>query len=78
MLCFGNVARACVLACLCLLFGCAGNPADFETLTGSSLQPANSTARESCPSGQIKVCDRRKAIGCRCQSPRHMRALIGA
>ena len=70
--------RAAVLATSGLLAGCVGSSG------ADSFYPANFTTAQStrqassCPVGQIKVCDRRRGVGCVCRSPRHIRAAIGA
>lgn len=72
------VGRALVFAFLGILCGCAGSHDKPKPLTVDRLHQSSAAARSDCPAGKVKVCDRRKSVGCLCQSPRHMRALIGA
>jgi hypothetical protein len=59
-----------------LLSGCTGMDPAFSQ-AGQFDQRVRQAAH-ACPTGQMRVCDRRKSVGCRCTSPRHVRALIGA
>lgn len=70
--------RALAFACLGVVCACASGPDDLKPLTVDRLHQSGTAAGADCPAGKVRVCDRRKAIGCSCQSPRHMRALIGA
>ena len=72
---FDWLKPACIVVCAGLLGACA----QTQYPSGTSqyrADPAN--AGRSCPAGKIQVCDKRKAVGCRCQSARHIRAFIGA
>ena len=64
---------ACVLVCVALAGGCA------QTNQSTQVYRVDPTpSGQACPGGKVQVCDRRKSVGCRCQSGRHLRAYIGA
>lgn len=67
--------RLLLCGCAVLLSGCAGSgPATYHaTKIDQGVRQSS-----ACPTGLMRVCDRRKSIGCRCTSPRHVRALIGS
>ena len=74
-----SLRQAMLGLCVSLgLIGCTATPQG----NGYASPPIGTTpkvsAAEDCPSGAMKVCDRRKPIGCQCRSARHIRALIGA
>ena len=59
----------------CALFACTTQvPQPGAHYQATSLN--NARKANACPSGKVQVCDRRKAIGCKCQSMQHMRAFI--
>ena len=69
--------RVATLCCVLVVTGCAGQASHFSVPSTQAIQQAKARAA-ACPAGKVKVCDRRKSKDCRCQSARHMRALIGA
>ena len=66
-------AVACMCAVLLLNACSAANP---EARMQSDFSQTRAQQAQYCPSGKMKVCDRRKAVGCKCLSSNHMRAFI--
>ena len=69
------IAAIAALLISLAISGCARQSNALRPQTLPPPAPVANTA--ACPNGQIRVCDRRRPIGCQCRSQRHIRAIIG-